>query len=225
MKAAPLLHRDLGVVLAALLPVLAWDFGGLDLPLQRLLGGPEGFAWRSHWLTSTVLHQGGRALAWVVVALLAVNVVRPLLGCALTRAERLRWLLVTLAVFAVVPLLKDSSATSCPWSLAEFGGQAAYVSHWRWGVADGGPGRCFPSGHATAAAAFFTGWFALRRQHPRGARLWLGATLALTAVLGGAQVLRGAHYLSHVLWAAWVCWLAATVTAPRALPQPAYAAP
>jgi len=220
--APTMLRRDLGVVLAALLPVLAWDAGGLDLALERLLGGPEGFAWRSHWLTSTVLHQGGRALAWVAVALLALNVLRPLLGCRLTRGERLRWLLVTLAVFAVVPLVKDSSATSCPWSLAEFGGSASYVSHWRWGVADGGPGRCFPSGHATAAAAFFTGWFALRRRHPRGARRWLAATLALTALLGAAQMLRGAHYLSHVLWAAWLCWAMAAATAPRPALQPAY---
>lgn len=221
--APTMLRRDLGVVLAALLPVLAWDAGGLDLPLERLIGGPEGFAWRSHWLTSTVLHEGGRALAWVVVVMLALNVVKPLLGCALTRAERLRWLLTTLVIFAVVPLLKSGSATSCPWSLAEFGGQAAHVSHWRWGVADGGPGRCFPSGHATAAAAFFTSWFALRRRHPRAARLWLGTTLVLTALLGGAQVLRGAHYLSHVLWAAWLCWAAAAATAPRPALQPAYA--
>lgn len=219
-----LLKRDLGLALAALLPVVAWDASGLDMTVQRLFGNADGFVWRSHWATSTVLHQGGRALAWVVVALLALNVVRPL-GCSLTRGERLRWLLVTLLVFTVVPLVKDTSATSCPWSLAEFGGNATYVSHWRWGVGDGGPGRCFPSGHATSAAAFFTGWFALRRQHPRAARLWLGAALLLTMLMGGAQVMRGAHYVSHVLWAAWLCWLAATVTAPRAVPQPAYAAP
>lgn len=219
-----LLKRDVGIALAALLPVVAWDASGLDLAVQRLFGNADGFVWRSHWATSTVLHQGGRALAWVVVALLALNVVRPL-GCSLTRGERLRWLLVTLLVFTVVPLVKDTSATSCPWSLAEFGGKASYVSHWRWGVGDGGPGRCFPSGHATSAAAFFTGWFALRRQHPRAARLWLGAALLLTVLMGGAQVMRGAHYVSHVLWAAWLCWLAATVTAPRAVPQPAYAAP
>lgn len=222
---ASILKRDLGIALAALLAVVAWDMSGLDLAVQRLFGNADGFVWRSHWATSGVLHQGGRALAWVVVALMALNVVRPLLGCGLTRGERLRWLLVTLLVFAVVPLVKDTSATSCPWSLAEFGGNASYVSHWRWGIGDGGPGRCFPSGHATSAAAFFTGWFALRRQHPRAARLWLGAALALTVLMGGAQVMRGAHYVSHVLWAAWLCWLAATVTAPRAVTQPAYAAP
>ncbi|MBG6079176.1 membrane-associated PAP2 superfamily phosphatase [Rubrivivax gelatinosus] len=222
--APSLFKRDLGIAVAALVPVVAWDASGLDLAVQRLFGSADGFAWRSHWFTSLVLHQGGRALAWVVVALLALNVVKPLLGCALTRGERLRWLLVTLVVFAVVPLVKDASATSCPWSLAEFGGNASYVSHWRWGVGDGGPGRCFPSGHATSAAAFFTGWFALRRQHPRAARLWLAAVLMLTVLLGGAQVMRGAHYVSHVLWAAWLCWGVATLTAPRPVVQPAYVA-
>ena len=39
--------------------------------------------------------------------------------------------------------------------LAEFGGVAQHVSHWSLGVLDGGPGHCFPSGHASSAFAFF----------------------------------------------------------------------
>ncbi|MBK1614153.1 phosphoesterase [Rubrivivax gelatinosus] len=217
--------RDLVVTLVALLPVLAWDLSGLDLPVERLLGTAAGFSWRSHWLTSIVLHQGGRALAWIVFGLLVVNVLRPLAGCSLPRAERVRWVLVTLAVLAVVPVFKDISATSCPWSLAEFGGSAAYVPHWQLGLRDGGPGGCFPSGHATSAAAYFTGWFALRTRHPLAARRWLALALLLTLLFGAGQVLRGAHYVSHVLWAAWLCWAAAALTAPRPAPAAAYAAP
>ena len=73
----------------------------------------------------------------------------------------------------VVPALKRLSSTSCPWDLALFGGVARHLSHWRWGVADGGAGHCFPSGHAVAAFAFISGWFALRSHDPRAAR-WCG---------------------------------------------------
>ena len=110
----------------------------------------------------------------------------------------------------VVALLKRASSTSCPWDLAEFGGQAAYVSHWLPGVADGGPGHCFPSGHAVAAFAFFALYFHWRPHQPARARAWLAATLAAGAVFGAAQVVRGAHFASHVLWSAWICWALAT---------------
>jgi membrane-associated PAP2 superfamily phosphatase len=103
-------------------------------------------------------------------------------------------------------LLKQLSLTSCPWSLAEFGGSARHVSHWAWGVADGGEGRCFPAGHATAAFCFLPGYFALRAAAPVAARRWLLAVLGAGAVLGVVQVMRGAHFASHSLWTGWFCW-------------------
>jgi len=108
-------------------------------------------------------------------------------------------------------LLKLGSLTSCPWSLAEFGGTATYVSHWAFGQADGGPGRCFPAGHATAAFCFLPGWFILRRAAPVAARRWLIATLFAGAVLTMVQVVRGAHYVSHSLWTGWFCLLLGVV--------------
>jgi hypothetical protein len=110
-----------------------------------------------------VLHEGGRELGWAALAARVVNVWRPL-WAGPSRAERLRWLAVTVLCVLVVPALKQFSLSSCPWDLAEFGGVARYVPHWQsiWGhVADGGPGRCFPSGHAAAAFAFIGGWFVL----------------------------------------------------------------
>jgi len=106
----------------------------------------------------------------------------------------------------VVSSLKSLSATSCPWDLAEFGGVARYASHWALGMVDGGGGRCFPAGHASAGFAFVGGYFALRRRQPRAARLWLAASLAAGLVLGGAQQVRGAHFMSHTLWTGWLCW-------------------
>lgn len=212
-------HRrfdDLHITLASLVLLLLWDLGGLDRAAMQLVGTAEGFAWRDHLLTSGLLHGGGRALGWAVLALLVLNLWRPL-WAGPTRAERGRWLAVTVACVVLVPALKQISRTSCPWDLAEFNGVAAYVSHWQFGVGDGGPGRCFPSGHATAAFAFFSGWFVLRRHQPRAARQWLAGVLLVGLLLGGGQFLRGAHYPSHTLWTAWLCWtLCAVLLRPGA---------
>jgi membrane-associated PAP2 superfamily phosphatase len=201
---------DLAVVFATGALLLAWDLSPLDMVLTHAFGTPQGFPWRAHWLTSEVMHGWARALGWVVFAALLVNVWRPWsFARGLSRAERLRWVLTTAACAALIPLLKKASATSCPWSLAEFGGGLAhYVPHWVLGVRDGGPGGCFPSGHAATAFAFIGGWFALRGKEPRAARWWLAATMLAGALLGWVQVMRGAHYLSHSMWTAWTCWTA-----------------
>jgi membrane-associated PAP2 superfamily phosphatase len=105
----------------------------------------------------------------------------------------------------LVPLLKRFSLTSCPWDLAEFGGVAAYVPHGLLGVADGGPGHCFPSGHAASAFVFLGAWFLWREHSRRVARRWLAGTLVAGVLFGAAQLARGAHYPSHTLWTAWIC--------------------
>ncbi len=208
----------------ALALLLLWDASGIDLVVERAWGGADGFPWRDHWLTARVLHDGGRWLAGAVLAGLAVNVWRPLFGNTLPRPERAYWLLVTLATLLLVPALKSASLTSCPYELAEFGGRAAHVSHWRFGVGDGGPGRCFPSGHATSAVTFFFGWFALRERHRAAAWGWLAAVCVLGALYGWAQMARGAHYPSHTLWSAWLCWTLALAAQaarrPTAAPAP-----
>jgi len=198
--------RDLLILAASFLALIAWDALGLDLPISRLFGDASGFPWRDQWLVSDVLHSGARYLAWVLAIVLAIGIWRPLpFARGLTREERVAWVLATVACALLIPLLKLASLTSCPWSLAEFGGTATKVSHWAFGVADGGPGRCFPAGHATAAFCFLPGWFILRRAAPLAARRWLVATLAAGAVLTMVQVVRGAHYVSHSLWTGWCC--------------------
>ena len=206
--------RDLLVTLGALALVLMWDFGGADLAVARWFGDGHGFAWRHHWATSSVAHDGGRVLGWLLLGALVVNIWRPLIDGP-DREERVRWALMTLACLLLIPTIKRFSPTSCPWDLAEFGGVAQYLSHWRLGVADGGPGHCFPSGHAVAAFAFFSGWFALRRSRPRLARAWLAGVLVAGAVFGIAQLMRGAHFPSHTLWSAWGCWVVCAAVAPR----------
>jgi len=210
-RAAPrrcaVLGQDLRFLGAGLLALVAWDAVGLDLPISRLFADAGGFALRDQWFVSEVLHSGARYVAWALALVLVVGIWRPLrFARGLTRGERVAWVLATVACALLIPLLKLASLTSCPWSLTEFGGTATQVSHWAFGQADGGPGRCFPAGHATAAFCFLSGYFALRRAAPLAARRWLLVTLAAGAVLTMVQVVRGAHYVSHSLWTGWCCW-------------------
>jgi membrane-associated PAP2 superfamily phosphatase len=202
------LRRDGPSTLAALLALLAWDASGADLAAVRLFGGAHGFAWRDSFWASTLLHDGGRIAAWVLLALLVAAALRAGAETALQPgpATRWRWIAVMLAGVVAVPALKRLSLTSCPWDLAEFGGVAHYVSHWVPGLSDGGAGHCFPSGHAVAAFAFLGLYFQWRDLNPRRARAWLLGVLATGLAFGGAQLVRGAHYPSHTLWTAWLCW-------------------
>ncbi|MEO6361773.1 MAG: phosphatase PAP2 family protein [Caldimonas sp.] len=212
----------------SLLLLIVWDIGGADLDVVRLFAGESGFYARDHWLASTVLHTGGRWLGWSLAALLVVQALRTpaVVPRGPNRGQRLLWLGLMLFCAVAVPVLKRFSATSCPWDLAEFGGAARYLSHWHWGLADGGPGHCFPSGHAVAAFAFFAMYF-LWRDHDRArARAWLYGVMVAGALFGTAQLVRGAHYPSHTLWTAWICWAICACVAwalkkarPGALPQ------
>jgi membrane-associated PAP2 superfamily phosphatase len=215
-------RRDLAVTLCALLLLTAWELSALDLPLVRLYGAADGFRWRDAWLTSTLLHEGGRALGWLVLIwqLLDALLVKP--GpLTPTKRQRYFWLAVAVANIVLVPALKRVNLTSCPWELSEFGGLAHYVPHWLLGVYDGGPGHCFPSGHAIAAFGFFGLYFLWRPYRPTLARVMLGLVLIAGALFGWAQMMRGAHYLSHTLWSGLICWtlcVVANLFAPAPAP-------
>ncbi len=217
-RAAGRWRVDLLVTGVALAALLAWDFSGADLATARWFGNAQGFAWRNTWWASTLLHDGGRLAAWLLLGALVASALRtagaaqaganPAARSAAkpSRSARWRWLGVMLLCVLLVPAVKRFSATSCPWDLAEFGGVARYVSHWQFGVVDGGGGHCFPSGHAVAAFGFFGLYFLWRRHSARRARVWLALVLAAGLLFGSAQLARGAHYPSHTLWSAWLCW-------------------
>jgi len=225
---AAALPAGVWAVVAGLITLLAWDASGMDLWVMRHVGGPAGFALRDSWFTTQVIHQGGRLLSWAFVVFIVLANLRPAqLLPKLNWRERLGWLLITLLCLAVVSLIKRVSLTSCPWDLHEFGGTAAYVSHWAFGLRDGGGGHCFPSGHASAAFAFLCGGWVLARAYPRLARAWLIGVISLGVVYGLGQMLRGAHYPSHTMWTGWICWavtVAATSIGPGRIRRGAVAA-
>lgn len=208
--APPDFRRDLAFLLVALLALALWEWLGADLALIRAYGSPDGFALRDHPLFSKGLHEGGRLLAWAMIAVLTWDA---WVLCWAGPPRRQRWLAIVLVLLAtvVISTLKRLLETSCPWDLAEFGGQWPYVPHWLLQVRDGGPGHCFPSGHASAAFAFLLAWALWRPFNAVVARRMLALILIIGSLFAWVQMARGAHYLSHSLWTAWICWAMATL--------------
>jgi len=202
-----MLARPLAWTILAFFLLLIWDATGLDLALARLAGTPTGFPWRDNGFLVHVMHEGARSLSWLLLISLFAAIRWPVgVLRRLRTRERAQLAFSVLTGVLVVSLVKHASATSCPWDLKAFGGVARYVSHWALGLRDGGPGGCFPAGHASAGFAYVGGWFALRRASPAAARAWLACALGAGLLLGLAQQLRGAHYMSHTLWTGWLCW-------------------
>lgn len=195
-----------------------WDLSGLDLAFMQQLGTPQGFALQHTWVLERVLHDGVRQAATGFFLLIGLWTLWParwdqprLAALALPRRERLAVLLSVVLSLVAVNLIKNASRTSCPWDLQVFGGSAVYVSHWTWGLIDGGTGRCFPGGHASSAFAFLAlslPWLLPPANEPRrravGLR-WLAGVLVAGAVAGAVQTVRGAHYPSHTLWTLVIC--------------------
>lgn len=209
--------RDAALLAGTLLLVLAWDVASGDRVLSAWAGGAAGFPLRAPGTWASRLHEAGRVLSAGGLALLAAH--------ALWRRRDAahRWtLFATLLTLLAVPALKRLSSTSCPWDVADFGGSVPYVPHLWWWLSDGGPGHCFPSGHAVGAFAFLVPALALRLRSPRRAGWALAAVTLLGLLFGAVQVMRGAHYLSHVLWSGWLC-LALAVVAEWC--RPAWARP
>jgi membrane-associated PAP2 superfamily phosphatase len=201
------LRRLWALTLLFFVLLVLWDATGFDLPLARWSGSPQGFALRQQPLFVLLSHELPRMAGAALLLALLVGVFKPWgFLCRLAPGERWQlWLSIAGGALAIT-VLKRLNHTSCPWDLAEFGGVARHVSHWLWGVRDGGAGHCFPAGHASTAFAYLAGWFAMRRSAPRVAGRWLLAALLAGMVLGLAQQMRGAHYMSHTLWTAWICW-------------------
>ena len=212
VPAVPGLQRIFLWTLASFLVLAAWDLSGLDLSMAHWFGTSKGFALEAHWFWRDALHDRIRHLPWLVELALLVSIGLPFGNLKkISRVRRTQFGLTTLAALLVVSSIKTWSNTSCPWDLQEFGGVAHHVSHWAWGVKDGGNGGCFPAGHASAGFAFIGGFFAFRHSLPKSAWRWFAGAMLVGLLLGIAQQVRGAHYMSHTLWTAWFCWSSAAL--------------
>ena len=193
--------------LLSLAALLAWDLSGADLALAQLAGDGHGFALRDNWFLSHIAHDGAKRLSWLLVLALCAGVWWPIGPLRrISMARRIELALAPLVAGVAVSSVKAFSLTSCPWDLQAFGGVATYLSHWHL-AADGGPGHCFPGGHATHGFSMLAGYFVFREVDQRLAMRWLGAALLAGLLLGLVQQWRGAHFMSHTLWTAWLCWV------------------
>lgn len=155
---------------------------------------------------------GHTGLRWLVIAIWLSAVV---LAAASWKVAALRhWrgplLFFSIAVAATslsASLLRAASAHSCPWDLYAFGGAANWFPLLDAPGAAPGPGRCWPSGHASGGFALLAGYFALRDGNQALARIALGVALGLGVLMSLVQMARGAHFLTHNLWSLWIAWL------------------
>jgi membrane-associated PAP2 superfamily phosphatase len=195
---------------AVLLITLVWDWTGWDRSVMHWWGTPQGFALQNHPFFEIWLHDHLRTAGWIVYGSLWAWALVPNTWRQAPRAES-AWLMLWVSVnLMVISLLKNMSQTSCPWSMSDWGGVATYVSHWQWGMSDGGPGHCFPGGHASAAWAFvpwvLAAWWPVSATALSRNRWWVTGVLLMAALVTGVtQTLRGAHYPSHTAWTALIC--------------------
>ena len=103
-------------------------------------------------------------------------------------------------------VFKDHWGRPRPRQLQLFGGDRPFHQVWERG--EGGQGRSFPSGHASAAFYLIAPYFLLRRRSPRRSRLFLAGGCAYGVLMGTARMVQGGHFLSDVLWAGGMVYLA-----------------
>lgn len=200
------------LALFALANLWLLGFGG-DRWLADRLYAWEGGRWalREAWLTTTVIHAGGKHLstiAWLlVVGSLAFSWLRH-------GYEHLRRPLAVLALSVLlstllISVLKHVTGMDCPWEAIPYGGSKPYVALFHPHPAGVAAGGCFPAGHASAGYAWVALYFFCSDGRLRWRWAGLGAGLMAGLVFGVSQQLRGAHYLSHDVWTLMVCWLLA----------------
>lgn len=194
--------------LGAILMLLHGDFWVADR-LYALQGGK--WTLRSHFLTESLVHVGGRAASAIAWLLVAAACVRSCFDDRLIHWRRpLAYLAVTtLAAVSVIAGMKQFSGMDCAWDLARYGGDRPFVSLFQLRPDTMPAAGCFPAGHASAGYAWLTLYFFFLATIPRLRWIGLWLALGLGATFGFAQQLRGAHFLSHDLWALMICWLVA----------------
>ena len=165
----------------------------------------------NHWLLTTVLHDGARAISAVAALTLVGLTASAWLAArpARLRSRRHELLFVavgTLAAAALVGALKHFSTHVCPWDLTDFGGLATYRPLFTAPTALHAVGGCLPAAHPLTGYAWLCVGFALYpTARTRALQVW-SLALAFGTVCGLVQIMRGAHFLSHVLWSAWLVW-------------------
>jgi membrane-associated PAP2 superfamily phosphatase len=174
-----------------------------DALTGQWLGAGDG-----QWWARGLLHTGGR---WFVRGVAAATLL--IWGCSFHVSRLRAWrrpaayaFLSMLCATAIVGGLKAVTNVDCPWDLAGFGGDHAYVALFADRPDDLARAQCFPGAHASSGFALLCFYFGLRDRSRRAAAWALAAAITVGVAFAIGQEARGAHFLSHDLTSAAIVW-------------------
>lgn len=204
--------RRLALFLLAAAVAILWlgAYTDLDLRLANAMFDVRTgtFPWRHAWLTERFGHGLLKALLTAAgAAAVAVSAWDALTRRTLPDWWRLRLRVLALSAILVpsaTAMLKQASASHCPWDLERYGGTQPYFRLLEHMPAWVEAGHCLPGGHASSAlwlVALAGFWLPHR---PRTAAAVALAMLAFGGAVGWLQQMRGAHFLTHTLWSMWI---------------------
>jgi membrane-associated PAP2 superfamily phosphatase len=204
-------HVALALVIFAMM-LLIVDVADLDQRISTLFYDPSihAFPLRDNWVLEKLEH----AAAKMAVMLLWLSVLVVWIATHWFPAfKQLRSIL--LFIFAgmllsalSVTALRSMSVKHCPYDLQQYGGTLSEsIGLFESTQKMVKPGKCRPSGHASAGFCLFAWYFAARRlKQRRLAVYFLGGTVLFGFFLSMGRVAQGAHFVSHCVWSAIVCW-------------------
>lgn len=194
-----------------LMAIAVWTDWDLRLADSMYDAAARSFPLRHAWLTETfnhvILKRLFTGLALVVIGAVLWDLAAPRRWSWLRRFQLRVIALSAVSVPLAISLLKQASASHCPWDLQRYGGGAPYVRLFELFPAGIGPGHCMPAGHASSALWMISFAILLAPRRLLHAAWALAALLSVGIAVGWLQQLRGAHFLSHTLWSAWVALL------------------
>lgn len=175
----------------------------------------EGSRWafKDAWLTTHVIHRGGKNLSTLAGVLVMLALLR---ACLDTRWKALRrpllYLLLAVGLSTgMVALLKSMTQMDCPWDLQRYGGLRPFIGLFESRPELLGRAACFPAGHASAGYGWVALYFFALQVRPRWRWVALATAVATGLAFGFSQQLRGAHFLSHDVWSLAVSWTVAVL--------------
>ncbi len=199
--------------LLVLLAGILAEYSGLDLFLAQLFYDTsiESWPYKSHWLTSKVLHTGGRNF---VVSIAGLILAVFILSFFIKRLSRYRksaayLLIASLSGPSLVAVGKHYTHIYSPWHLSLFGGVQPYIRIFDMVPEGAKVGHAFPAGHSSGGFAFFSLYFLALKYQPSLRYYGLCFALLLGFTFGITQQVRGAHFLSHDFFSLAVCWYSA----------------
>jgi membrane-associated PAP2 superfamily phosphatase len=198
-----------------LLSATLLEYSGFDLWLEGHFFDPQlGWIYRDHWLTSNVLHHGGKYFIILMGILVLFLYLASFKFHSLKAYQKgfLACLVGSLSGILIVAAMKKIIPIYSPWDLVNFGGHMPYIRIFDHRPLGQQAGHAFPAGHASGAFSLLCFYYFVNQFKLQGGKVIFASVVILGILYGGAQQMRGAHFLSHDVVAFVICWLANKVS-------------